>query len=187
MTRVCALAVGTALMILTSNLATAQQAPPPRGLAEGLKASYAQIKANLTEAAGKLGDADYAFTPNPEIRSYGGQLGHVADAQFSFCAAASGAPNPMQGQSLEKKTSKAEIVKGLNDSFEFCDKVFNELTDANATQLMTQGRGQVARGAILTNVIAHDNEEYGIITVYLRLKAMVPPSTERAQRGRRGQ
>jgi hypothetical protein len=39
---------------------------------------------------------------------------------------------------------------------------------------------------VLANNNSHDNEEYGIITVYLRTKSMVPPSTERQQRGRSG-
>ena len=43
---------------------------------------------------------------------------------------------------------------------------------------------EVARGSVLANLIAHGNEEYGILTVYLRTKGMVPPSTERGMRGR---
>jgi hypothetical protein len=47
-----------------------------------------------------------------------------------------------------------------------------------------QGQNEVARGSVLTNLIVHGNEEYGILTVYLRTKGMVPPSTERAMKGR---
>ena len=43
---------------------------------------------------------------------------------------------------------------------------------------------EVARGSVLSNLIAHSNEEYGILTVYLRTKGIVPPSTERGMRGR---
>ena len=43
---------------------------------------------------------------------------------------------------------------------------------------------EVARGSVLTNLIVHGNEEYGILTVYIRTKGMVPPSTERGMRGR---
>ena len=43
---------------------------------------------------------------------------------------------------------------------------------------------EVARGSVLTNLIVHGNEEYGILTVYMRTKGMVPPSTERGMRGR---
>jgi uncharacterized damage-inducible protein DinB len=171
-------------IVLTASAASAQQ--PSTGLAAGLQAAYNNIKRNLTEAADKMPDADYGFRPSQEIRTYGGQLGHVANAHYAFCSAVKGEMNPNQGQDLEKKATKAEFVKALADSYAYCDTAFSELTDASAAQLATQGRGQVAKGAILSNLIAHDNEEYGIVTVYLRIKTMVPPSTERAQRGRGG-
>jgi site-specific DNA-adenine methylase len=139
---------------------------------------------NLTEAADKMADADYAWRPSPEIRPYGGQFGHVANSQFSACSAAKGEANPNQGIDNEKKTAKAEIVKALADSFAYCDPVFASLTDQSATEYVKQGNNEIARGALLANVIAHDNEEYGVITVYIRTKNMVPPSTERSMRGR---
>ena len=172
--------------MLVASMAQAQGAAPgPTGLAAGLQRSYNGIKLNLTQAAEKLADADYGFKPSPEIRSFGGQLAHVADAQYNFCSAAKGVANPMAGQSLEKtKTSKVDVMKALADSFTFCDDAYSALTDASAAELVTQGRGQVARGSVLANNTAHNNEEYGIITVYLRLKQMVPPSTERQMQGR---
>jgi hypothetical protein len=63
---------------------------------------------------------------------------------------------------------------------------FLSLTDEGAAQLVAGHGGQTARAVLLTNLIAHDNEEYGIVTVYMRLKGLVPPSTEYAGRGRGG-
>ena len=103
-----------------------------------------------------------------------------------FCSTVKGETNPSQGQDLEKKTTKADFVKVLADSFAYCDGAFSSLTDDNALQLVNQGQNQIARAAVLSNLIAHDNEEYGVITVYLRTKALVPPSTERGMRGRGG-
>jgi uncharacterized damage-inducible protein DinB len=173
-------------IVLTASVASAQA--PAGGqktsLAAGLQRAYATVKQNLTEAADKLSDADYAWRPSPEIRPYGGQFGHVANAQFGSCSAAKGEPNPNQGTDNEKKTTKAEFVKALADSFAYCDPVFAALTDQSALEFVTQGQNQIARGALLANVIAHDNEEYGVVTVYIRTKNMVPPSTERSMRGR---
>ena len=161
------------------------QPPAPATLAVGLQRAYAGIKTNLTQAADKMAEGDYDFKPNPDIRTFGGQLAHVAQFHYLFCSGAKGVANPIQGQNLEMtKTTKTDVVKALADSFAFCDDAFSALTDASAVELVAQGRGQTARGAVLANNTAHDNEEYGIITVYLRLKQMVPPSTERAQQGR---
>jgi DinB family protein len=177
-----------ATTLLTSSVASAQ-APAGGGqkiaFALGLQRAYATIKLNLTEAAEKLGEADYSYTPSKDIRPYGGQLAHVANSQFNSCAAAKGEPNPHQGQNLEQtKTTRADIIKALADSFAFCDLAFAALTDQSALELVRQGMNDVARGAVLSNLIAHSNEEYGIMTVYLRTKGIVPPSTERGMRGR---
>jgi hypothetical protein len=174
--------------LVTTSIAEAQ-APAAQGqkvpLSEGLRRSYATIKLNLTEAAEKFSDADYSYRPSPDIRVYGGQLAHVANSQFNACAAARGIANPNQGQNLEQtKTTRADIIKALADSFAFCDPAFESLTDQGTLELVKQGNNEVARGQVLANLIAHSNEEYGIITVYLRTKGIVPPSTERAMRGR---
>ena len=154
-------------------------------LSEGLRRSYNTIKMNLTEAAQKLDEANYGYTPSPEIRGYGAQLAHVANSQFNSCAAATGVANPHQGSNLEKtKTTRADIIQALADSFAFCDPAFANLTDQSALELVRQGQNEVARGSVLANLIAHGNEEYGIMTVYIRTKGMVPPSTERGMRGR---
>lgn len=173
--------------VLTASVASAQM--PAAGqkidLATSLQRSYAAVKLNLTEAADKLGDADYQYRPSPEIRPYGGQFAHTAQAQFGACAVAKGEANPIQGQDLEKtKTTKADVVKVLADSFAYCDPVFAALTDQRALELVKQGANEIARGAVLANLVTHSNEEYGVITVYIRMKSLVPPSTERSMRGR---
>jgi len=177
------------VLLITASIVSAQQPPAAGGqtigLALGLQRSYAGVKANLTEAAEKLADADYTYRPSPEIRPYGAQFAHTANSQFNACAAAKGEPNPNGTANLEQtKTTRADIVKALADSFAYCDPVFAALTDQSALELVRQGQNQVARGSVLANLIAHSNEEYGVITVYLRTKNLVPPSTERAQRGR---
>jgi hypothetical protein len=172
--------------VLAASIASAQApaAGQKIGLALSMQRAYATIKQNLTEAAEKFGDADYAFKPNPENRTFGGQFGHVANYQFGQCAAVRGEANPNQGNDLEKKTTKAEFVKALADSFAFCDAAFAALTDENALQSVKQGQNELTRAGVLMSVLTHNNEEYGVITQYIRAKSMVPPSTERSMRGR---
>ena len=174
--------------LLVASAASAQ--PPaggaPVGIALGLQRAYADLKTNLVQSAEKMSEADYAFKPTGDIRTFGQLYGHVANAQFGQCAQARGVPNPNpQGNNFEQKTTKAEFVKGLADSFAFCDEAFSSLTDESAAQMLQGGRGgPTARSVALLGVIAHGNEMYGIGTVYLRLKGLVPPSTEnQPQRG----
>src|SRR6202011_1510845 len=156
------------------------------GLATTLQRAYAAIKTNLTQSAAKMPEADYSSKPStmPEVRTFGKLFGHVANAQFGSCAAAKGVPNPNQGNDLETKTTRAEFVKALADSFAFCDDAFSSLTDQNAIEMVKQGQNEVARAGVLLNMIAHSNEMYGTSAVYLRAKNIVPPSTENAAQGR---
>jgi hypothetical protein len=178
--------VCTALFVFALAVPAAQaqmaQAPQTISLANGLQRSYEGIKRNLTEMAAKMADADYAYMPTKDVRTFGQLMGHAANSQFGSCAAARGIANPNQGNDNEKKSTKAEIVKALADSFAVCDEAFRMLTDANATEMMKQGQNSVARGAILANVVAHSNEVYGTGIAYMRGKGLVPPSTERATR-----
>jgi hypothetical protein len=159
------------------------------GLATSLQRGYAGLKANLTEEAEKMPEADYNFKPGStaEVRPFGRVIAHVAEAQFGQCSAVNGEPNPMQGKHLEEELkTKAEIAKALADSFALCDKAFSSTTDENAVQFVKQGQNEVTRAAALYGVLVHGNELYGTGAVYLRSKNIVPPSTERMQRGRRG-
>jgi uncharacterized damage-inducible protein DinB len=118
------------------------------------------------------------------VRSFGELIGHVANANFYFCSQASAARSP-SATDYEKVSDKAALVKALRDSLAYCDGVYEATTDANFSQPVSiAGRGQgtpTLRGAILGFNTAHNNEHYGNIIVYLRLKGRVPPSTARTQ------
>jgi uncharacterized damage-inducible protein DinB len=158
------------------------------GLATSLQRGYAGFKRNFTAAADKMPEADYTFKPGstPEARTYVQVIAHIAQAQFGQCSALTGQPNPMQGKQLEQEIkTKADVTKALAESFALCDKAFDAVNDANATEMIKQGPNEVTRAAALYGVIVHGNEMYGTAAVYLRSKNIVPPSTEaQGMRGR---
>lgn len=159
------------------------------GLATSLQRGYNGFKTNFTAAAEKMPEADYSFKPGstPEARTYAQVIAHIAQAQFGQCSGLKGVPNPMAGKQLEQELkTKAEVTKALADSFAMCDELFANLTDASATEMVKAGQNEQTRAASLYGVIVHGNEMAGTAYVYLRSKNIVPPSTENAQRGRRG-
>ena len=178
-------------VFLAASTAAAQ--PPPAGqqltLTASLNRGYNSVKQNLTEMAAKMPESDFGFKPGPaaELRTFGQLFAHVANSQFGACSAALGQPNPNQGRNLEQELkTKAEFQKALGDSFGLCDKAVAALTDQNAMELVKQGQGEIARAALIANVVSHDNEMYGTGAVYMRAKGMVPPSTERATAAQAG-
>ncbi len=174
--------VPAALLFTAGTLAaqTPPAAPQSTGLAEGLKRSWAGAKLNATEAAEKMPDANFNFKATPDVRSFGEIIGHITDGNMTYCSLAKGEAPPKPA--AEKLASKAEVVKALNDSFTFCDAVFNTLTDESLLEKVKNGQRETARGVYIAGVIAHVNEHYGNLVTYMRLKGLVPPSTERAQK-----
>jgi uncharacterized damage-inducible protein DinB len=60
----------------------------------------------------------------------------------------------------------------------YCDKAYDGLTDVQAAQMVKLfGRDQ-AKATVLTRNTMHDMEHYGNMVTYLRLKGIVPPSSE---------
>jgi len=165
----------------------AQAAPvgPTEPLSRALFGGYNSQKMNLTQSAEKVSEADYAFQPTKDVRTFGQLLAHVANTQFTYCAAAKGEPNPNKDDIEKTALTKAAIQKALADSFAFCDTIYLSLTDAKAMEMVKVGQNEIPRAARLISNIAHDNEHYGNLVTYMRIKGIVPPSTERAQQMRK--
>lgn len=161
-------------------LAVAGAAFAQNPLSTNSKGMYTGVKNNLIKAAEKMPEENYSFKPVPEVRSFAQLVGHVADAQYLFCSAALGEKNPAPG--IEKsKTSKADLTEALKTAFAYCDKAYDGMTDADAATMVTFFGGQRPKLGVLDFNVSHNNEHYGNIVTYMRLKGLVPPSSERRQ------
>jgi len=151
-------------------------------LSTELRQSYTIVKTNLLKMAEKMPAEDYAFRPTPEIETFAQRVSHIARANLRTCAGLNGETKTL---TTPAKTEKADLVAALQESFAYCDGVFNALTDASAAEMVNGRIGSPptsqpqTRLSILWNVIRHSNEMYGYMSVYLRLKGIVPPSTSR--------
>jgi len=167
-----------ALSIAVVALAMAAPASAQTGpMAAALKSQYELIKNNITKSAEKVPEDLYSFQATPKVRTFGQIVGHIADANTNICAAAtSGTPSK---ESAEKtKTSKADLQKALADGFAACDAAFASMTDAKAAEMTKFFGGDQPRLAVLAFNTAHDFEHYGNLVTYMRLKDIVPPSSE---------
>lgn len=155
------------------------QPRPPVPLETALQNQHRSIRGFLARSAEMMPEADYSFKPTPAQRTFGELIGHVAQANFQSCAAMLSEPNPVQGRRLEQELkTKAELVKALNDSLALCDRAYGAVTAANAAEMITAGPNQASRGGRMAGNTAHNNESYGTMVVYMRLKGLVPPSSE---------
>ena len=140
------------------------------------KQSYTGIKNTLTKAADKMPEENYGFKTVSEVRTYGEMVGHVADIQMMLCGLAKG--EQKAGNAATKKT-KAELVAALKASFDYCDGVYNSMTDATGAEKVTMFGRQLTKLGVLNFNVEHDNEMYGNMVAFLRIKGIVPPSSER--------
>jgi len=140
------------------------------------KTAYESNRNNLIKAAEKMSEESYAFKPTPEMQSFGERIAHVA-GQIGTCSGLTGErkPNPAQG-----KTAKADIVAALKTSFEACDAAWASMNEKTALE-MVAGRGgqQRSKLSVLIGNTTHNVELYGYISPYMRLKGVIPPTSDR--------
>jgi len=173
------LMLSLALLALPSLALAQAPAPAPTPTVLGAaKMQFEQIRGNIVKAAEKMSEADYAFKPTPEVRSFGALLGHVADANYMLCSRIGTEKSPM-AESVEKtKTAKADLVKAVSDSFAYCEGVLGKITEANAADAIDWFRGKQPRISAFNMNTMHNWEHYGNIVTYMRMKGLVPPSSE---------
>jgi uncharacterized damage-inducible protein DinB len=155
----------------------AQNAAPANPLSTELRGAWDFLKNTVVRAAEKMPEADYAFKPVPEVRSFGQLIGHIADAQLSMCAGAKGVARP-DVQVEKTKTTKSDLVAALMASDALCDSVLADLTDAKAVELVKVFGRERTRLSVLYGNAGHSYEHYGNLVTYMRIKGLVPPSSE---------
>ena len=163
------------LALLVTPAAAAAQTPP------AFAAAFDAFAMNLSEAAAAMPAEKFAFRPAAEVRSFGQIIAHVTGAHFLYCSQASGAKLPPEvlkqlgalrpysdvpTEAKARPYDKAELSALLEQSITFCKSAY-ESTDARGWNRLIDN-------------IAHSNEHYGNLVVYLRLNGIVPPSTARA-------
>ncbi len=144
-------------------------------LSAELKQLYMNSRNNIMRAAEKVPESDYSFKPATTVRNFGEEIGHAAQFQMVICGAAKGEQpaNPAAG-----KTSKADLIAALKASSDYCDTAYDALTDAAAAQPVKMfNRDWTKLGVLYFNVI-HNNETYGTMVPYMRIKDVVPPTSE---------
>jgi len=167
-------------ILCTTVLLAAAPALAQDPMTSAAKSTLGLIKGNIVKAAEQMSEENYAFKATPDVRSFGQLLGHVANANYMICSTASGAANPSKDVDIEKtKTTKADLTKAVADSFAFCEAQFDALTPAKAAEVIDMFGMKMPRLNALQFNTAHDFEHYGNIVTYMRLKGMVPPSSQK--------
>ena len=178
MTKTLCSVLATLAAIPCTVLAQTPAATPANPLTASEKGFYTLVTGEVIAAAEKMPEENYSFKPTPDVRSFGQLVGHVADSQTFFCATAAG-ETPTRKDIEKTKTSKADLISALKDASAGCNKTFDAMTDAQGSQMVKLMNFNLAKLTVLSVNTAHTDEHYGNMVTYLRLKGIVPPSSEK--------
>lgn len=169
------LALSAALLLAAAMPALAQQGGPVVG---SVTPRYKELSTWLTQTAEQVPESLYSFRPNPAVRSLGQLIGHVANAQFMFCAAALAEPAP-KNPDFEKVTDKTTLVAAIKASQAYCDRAY-QTSDADAMKETKLFGATLSRLGVLVWNATHDGEHYGNLVVYMRINGITPPSSQKS-------
>jgi uncharacterized damage-inducible protein DinB len=140
------------------------------------KASYAEIKDYVLRTAEKVPEELYSFKPTPDVRTFGQLIAHEADGQYELCGPV--AARPVTKDVEKNVKGKAALIAALKDAFAYCDAAYATMTDADAGKMVSLFGEKMTKIGVMDMNIAHSDEHYGNLVTYMRIKGIVPPSSE---------
>ena len=134
-------------------------------------------------AAAEAMPADkYSFVPTggdfKGVRTFAQQITHIAEAQYFFFAGF-GVKPAIDPKTIAKLTSKDDVVKALKDSYAFAQQAMETITAENAFEKIAEVDGEDTRASIAAFGLAHTNDHYGQMVIYLRLNGIIPPASRK--------
>jgi hypothetical protein len=162
------------------------QLSAPLTASQVLDAWVGNAENELVPAAIALAGDKFDFAPASGefhgVRTFGGQIKHVAASNYEIGAKILG-EKPPHGEHGETAPdwvrSKAEIVEYLKDSFAYLHRATAGISDGALTEPIPGAKGtwQRTRLGLAVDAVAHAYDHYGQMVEYLRMNGVVPPAS----------
>ncbi|HEV3061985.1 MAG TPA: DinB family protein [Vicinamibacterales bacterium] len=168
---------GFSLIAALIAMTTVQPAAQSATIRSDLLTDWTSMKDTMTKLAEAMPEERFGFKPTPAQRNYGEQILHVAVDNVQLMKLLGGkTPAP----TLDKNAaSKVDILKALGDSYDYGTAVIREQTDGSMAEPVQVPNFVGTRARLVWSAIGHAWDEYGVMTVYLRLNGIVPPASRR--------
>lgn len=144
------------------------------------------VEKEFVSAAEAMPDDKYNFAPTQGefkgVRTFAQQVKHVSAVNYMFGAAIMSEKPPVNIGSEngpDNLTSKADIVKFMNDSFAYLHKALATLDENNILGQVQSpfGPNKISRLGLTNIALSHPFDHYGQMAVYLRMNGIVPPAS----------
>jgi uncharacterized damage-inducible protein DinB len=157
-----------------------------RTVTQVLDRTVSNMEHEFVSAAEAMPEDKFGFAPtNGEfkgVRTFGQQIKHVAAVNYELGAAILEEKPPVDigdESGPASITSKADILKYLNESFVYVHRAVQTINEKNLVETVRSpfGEGKVSRLGLATSVAAHGFDHYGQMVEYLRMNGIVPPAS----------
>lgn len=156
-------------------------APACTTLACDVQADWARSAQTLIAIADAMPDDKWSFKATPAQRTFGEQVVHIVQVDGNLLRLLGGKATPPTVDAAKAAATKAASMDALRQSFAWGDALLKELNDQ---QLIERVPGAflgtaVPRLRIVYFTVAHSQDIYGQMAVYLRLNGVTPPASNR--------
>lgn len=162
------------LVIVLINVSLAQEADLSEEPMSSVEIAAVYSPGTIIKAAEQMPEEFYNFRPTPEVRSFGELMAHIAESNYEMGAIAKGEDSPV----LTVAPTKREVVEALKDSFDYCAAARKNMTKKQKDTLVKFMGGSQSAGNVLDFSVFHSLQHYGNVVMYMRLKGLVPPSSQ---------
>lgn len=164
-------------LLSTVALSSFAQAPrPPEG--KDWIDQWKDVTERVIGVAEAMPAEKYGYKPTAEVGTFGDQIKHVCMAMRVLLANAEGKQVQLEEASLDKLKAKEDILAELRRMVDLGTAVIRRVsgkTDGDVVE--SQFFGKTTRRFLIIQAIAHDNNHYGQMVMYLRLSGITPPAS----------
>jgi uncharacterized damage-inducible protein DinB len=164
---------------------TAQKKEAPKAMAtesQIVLAQWNEIGRKLIAIAEDLPEDKYDYKPNPDSRSFVGQLLHASASMYYFTDSAQGQkPRYPDDPKRDNLKTKADVVAFVKKCVEDGAVVIKSKGDKGMSEIYTDpdSKQQMHVSDLAYGLMEHSGEHYGQLVVYYRINNMVPPESRK--------
>lgn len=145
--------------------------------------SFSGFEKLFVGAAEAMPADKYNFVPTTGeykgVRTFAQQVNHITSANYGFFSGFGIEKPTVDMASINKLTSKDDVVKALKESFVYAHKALQSITPDNAFLPITMFGHTSTRAGVAVHAVGHGEDIYGQLVEYLRLNGIVPPASQK--------
>ncbi len=164
-----------ALAVVLGGWTTARAQQAPTAVQNEMLVWYDDAANKLVQLAEAIPAEQYSWRPMEGVRSVGEVVGHVTGGSY-FLMGMAGAKAPEGAQQdFEHMTSKADLIRALQQSIEFTRAAMRGMTAADLDAPATIFGRQTTKREVCLLTLSHTHEHLGQLIAYARSNHVVPP------------